>query len=251
MPYPDTATALVGTRQASPFHKSLNGSWKFNWVRKPAERPRDFYKLDYDVSGWNEIPVPGNWELQGYGIPIYTNWIYPFSPKNPNPPYIPHDNNPVGSYRTDFTIPDDWNGRPAATGRWHGGQVFLHFDGVRSAFYLWLNGKKVGYSQGSRTPAEFDITKYLRKGKNVLAAEVYRYSDGSYLEDQDTWRLSGIFRDVYLFSTPQVHLRDFFVRCDLDEQYRDATLKVTPTIMTCTRLRAVCNKMMVISRYFL
>lgn len=121
MPYPDTPTALIGTREASPFHKSLNGSWKFNWVRKPAERPRDFYKLNYDVAGWKEIPVPSNWELQGYGIPIYTNWIYPFSPKNPKPPHIPHDNNPVGSYRTDFTIPDDWNGR----------QVFLHFDGVK------------------------------------------------------------------------------------------------------------------------
>ena len=221
MPYPDTDTALLGTREASPFHKSLNGKWKFHWVSKPDDRPKDFYKLDYDVGSWSKINVPGNWELQGYGIPIYVNVGYPFSPdRSSNPPHIPHDNNPVGSYRTEFQVPADWQGR----------QVFLHFDGVRSAFYLWINGKKVGYSQGSRTPAEFNITKYLRSGKNVLAAEVYRYSDGSYLEDQDTWRLSGIFRDVYLFSTPQVHLRDFFVRCDLDEKYQDASLMVTAKV---------------------
>jgi len=220
MPYADVATAVVGTREASPYHKSLNGSWKFKWVPKPAERPVDFYKADYDVSGWDEIIVPSNWELHGYGIPTYTNAAFPFAPVNPNPPHIPHDDNPVGSYRTEFTVPSGWKGR----------EVFLHFDGVRSAFYLWINGREVGYSQGSMTPAEFNITKYLRKGKNILAAEVYRYSDGSYLEDQDTWRLSGIYRDVYLFSTPKVHLRDFWVRSELDEEYRDAVLKVTATV---------------------
>jgi beta-galactosidase len=221
MPYPDTTTALVGTRQASPFHKSLNGKWKFNWVPKPADRPKDFYKLDYDVSQWCEIPVPSNWQLQGHGIPIYVNVGYPFSyDRSSSPPHIPHDNNPVGSYRTEFEIPDNWKGR----------QIFLHFDGVKSAFYLWLNGKKIGYSQGSMTPAEFNITKYLRKDKNILAAEVYRWCDGSYLEDQDTWRLSGIYRDVYLFSTPKVYIRDFFVRCDLDQQYQDAKLKVTAKV---------------------
>ena len=136
MSYPDIATALEGAREASPFYELLNGNWKFNWVQKPADRPRDFYKLDYGVSSWKEIPVPSNWELYGYGIPTYTNAAYPFSPVNPNPPHIPHDDNPVGSYRTEFTIPGDWKGR----------EVFLHFDGVRSAFYLWINGKKVGYS---------------------------------------------------------------------------------------------------------
>ena len=217
VPYPDTQTALTASHESSPYFKLLNGDWKFNWVRMPGHRPREFHKPDYDVSDWNDIPVPSNWELHGYGIPIYTNTIYPFSPENPNPPYIPHNYNPVGSYRTEFTIPSDWQGR----------QVFLHFDGVKSAFYLWINGQKAGYSQGSMTPAEFNITKYLRGGKNVLAAQVYRWCDGSYVEDQDTWRLSGIYRDVYLFSTPQVHLLDFFVRCDLDEHYRDAALKVT------------------------
>ncbi|UCF44429.1 MAG: DUF4981 domain-containing protein, partial [Planctomycetota bacterium] len=190
------------------------------WVAKPADRPRDFYKPDYDVNWWDEIPVPSNWELHGYGIPTYTNAAFPFAPVNPKPPHIPHDDNPVGSYRREFTVPDGWKGR----------EVFLHFDGVRSAFYLWINGKEVGYSQGSMTPAEFNITRYIREGKNVLAAEVYRYSDGSYLEDQDTWRLSGIYRDVYLFSTPKVHLRDFWVRSELDEEYRDAVLKVTATV---------------------
>ncbi len=240
MPYPDVASALVGTREASPFHKSLssatgNGNWKFNWVKKPAERPKDFYKPDYDVNSWKEIPVPSNWELYDYGIPTYTNAAYPFAPVNPNPPHIPHDDNPVGSYRTEFAIPSNWKGR----------EVFLHFDGVRSAFYLWINGTKVGYSQGSMTPAEFNITRYLREGKNILAAEVYRYSDGSYLEDQDTWRLSGIYRDVYLFSTPKVHLRDFFVRCDLDEQYRNAVLKVTAKVRNYAEKAAKAHSIVV------
>ena len=235
IPYPDIAAALTCARDASPFHKSLNGKWKFNWAQKPPDRPRDFYKLDYDVSGWDEISVPSSWQVQGYGIPIYTNVMYAFNTfnepytifhpdyiehKNPSPPYIPPDDNETGSYRTEFTIPAGWKGR----------QVFIHFDGVKSAFYLWVNGKKVGYSQGSRLPAEFNITEYLTEGTNVLAAEVYRWSDGSYLEDQDTWRLSGIYRDVYLFSTPQVHISDFFVRTDLDEQYTDATLMIRPKL---------------------
>jgi len=226
IPYANTAAALKGTREASPFHISLNGSWKFHWAKKPADRPADFYKRDYDVSDWNDIPVPSNWQLEGYGIPIYVNVGYPFHPdkRTLKPPHIPHDNNPVGSYRTEFEIPADWDAR----------LVFLHFDGVKSAFYLWLNGKKVGYSQGSMTPAEFNVTDYLRKGKNLLAAEVYRWCDGSYLEDQDTWRLSGIYRDVYLFTAPPVHVRDFFVRCDLDENYKDATLKVTAKLHNYT-----------------
>jgi beta-galactosidase len=220
VPYPDEATAQKGARDASPYFQLLNGRWRFHWVRKPADRPQGFPRPDYDVGGWDEITVPSNWELQGYGIPIYTNSAYPFSPVDPQPPHIPHEWNPVGSYRTDFTVPEDWGGR----------QVFLHFDGVKSAFYLWINGEMVGYSQGSMTPAEFNVTPYLREGPNVLAAEVYRWSDGSYLEDQDTWRLSGIYRDVSLFSTPTVHLRDFFLRADLDERQQDAVLEVTARV---------------------
>ncbi len=217
LPYPDVSAALKGTREASIYHHSLNGQWKFWCERKPADRPIDFYKPDYDVSSWRDIPVPSNFELQGCDIPIYTNSRYPFPA---NPPHIPHDYNPVGSYRTEFEIPSPWEGR----------QIFLHFDGVKSAFYLWINGQKVGYSQDSMTPVEFNITPYLRPGKNILAAEVYRWSDGSYLEDQDTWRISGIYRDVYLFATPAVHLRDFFLQSNFDNQYRDAAFKVTATV---------------------
>ena len=221
VPYPDTETALQCERQASQFYKSLNGKWKFNWVSKPSDRPVDFYKSSYDVSKWDEIPVPSNWQMQGYDRPIYLNMRYPFPV---NPPYIPHDYNPVGSYRTEFEIPGAWNNR----------QVFLHFDGIRSASYFWVNGRKVGYSQDSMLPAEFNITKYLNPGENILAVEVYRWSDGSYLEDQDMWRLSGIYRNVYLFSTPQVHVRDFAVRTDLDKSYTDATLIIRPRITNYT-----------------
>ena len=198
----------------SPYYKLLNGNWKFNWVSKPADRPIDFYKSDYNVSDWDEIPVPGNWQMYGYGIPYSLNTEYGF--KTVNPPYIPHDNNPVGSYIKKFTIPNNWDGR----------EVFIHFDGVKSAFYIWINGKKVGYSQDSMSPSEFNLTPYLKKGNNVLAVEVYRWSDGSYMEDQGMWRLSGIFRDVYLFSTPKVHIRDFFIKTDMDEDYKNAQITI-------------------------
>ncbi|VAX26293.1 beta-galactosidase, partial [hydrothermal vent metagenome] len=214
IPFATFEQAQRGEREDSPYFKLLNGKWKFNWVPKPADRPIDFYKPEYDVSGWGEIPVPINWQLYGYGIPIYLNTDYAFGIVNP--PYIPHDNNPVGSYRRNFTIPDNWDAR----------EVFIHFDGVKSAFYIWMNGKKVGYSQGSMTPAEFNLTPYLKEGDNVLAVEVYRWSDASYIEDQDMWRLSGIFRDVYLFSTPKAHIRGFFVKTDLDENYKNAQLKI-------------------------
>ena len=221
VPYPNTRTALKCERQASKFYKSLNGKWKFNWVNKPSDRPVDFFRPRYDVSKWDEIPVPSNWQMHGYGQPIYLNMRYPFPV---NPPYIPHDYNPVGSYRTEFRIPRGWKDR----------QVFLHFDGIKSASYIWVNGRKVGYSQDSMLPAEFNVTKYLKAGSNTLAVEVYRWSDGSYLEDQDMWRLSGIYRNVYLFSTPQVHIRDFAVRTDLDDSYTDASLMVRPRITNYT-----------------
>ncbi|MHC5183144.1 MAG: sugar-binding domain-containing protein, partial [Planctomycetota bacterium] len=167
--------------------------------------------------------MPGNWQLQGYGTPVYANTVYTFKK---DPPRVMSDpdkeftnyeaRNPVGSYRTTFRTPDGWDGR----------EVFMVFDGVDSAFYLWVNGEKVGYSQDSRTPAEFNITKYLKEGDNVVAAEVYRYSDGSYLECQDMWRLSGIFRDVYMVARPKVYLRDYFAKATLDGDYRDGLLEV-------------------------
>lgn len=189
-------------------YQSLNGLWKFNWVEMPDQRPVNFYKNDYDVSGWDDAKVPGSWELQGYGVPIYTDVSYPFPN---NEPFIPHDYNPVGSYKRTFTVPEKWNNR----------EVYLRFGGVRSAFYVWVNGHKVGYSQGSKTPAEFSISKYIHKGENQLAVEVYRFSDGSYLEDQDYWKISGFERDVYLYARPKVHICDFTVRAGLDKSYKN------------------------------
>ncbi len=220
MPFSSVEQALRLQDKESPFFQSLNGNWKFKWSENPAKRPENFYQMDYDDRQWKEIPVPSNWQMQGFGQPIYYNNGFPFRHLfDPvlEPTEVPTAYNPVGSYRTTFTIPDGWNER----------QVFLHFEGVQSAFYLWINGKKVGYSEGSMTPSEFNITDYLKKGKNTLAAEVYRWSDGSYLEDQDFWRLSGIYRDVFLFSTPDFHLRDFFVRSNLDKDYKDASLQIT------------------------
>jgi beta-galactosidase len=217
IPYADTETALKNNPDKSPYYFSLNGTWKFNWIKKPSERPVNFYKDSFIVSKWNDIVVPGNWELQGFGIPMYTNTDYLFPA---DPPHVPHDYNPVGSYKRDFKIPQGWEKR----------QVFLHFGGVKSAMYVWVNGEEVGYSQGSKTPAEFNITKYLREGKNTLAVEVYRFSDGSYLEDQDYWKISGIERDVFLFSVPEVNIRDFHILADLDDSYKDGRLKVTAKV---------------------
>ena len=186
-------------------------------MKKPADRPADFWRDGFDDGAWDTIPVPSCWEFEGYGTPIYINVRYPFPA---NPPFVPHDWNPVGSYRTRFTVPETWDGR----------RTFIVFEGVKSAFYLWINGREVGYSQGSMTPAEFDITGYIEPGRNTLAAEVYRWSDGSYLECQDTWRFSGIYRDVWLYSTADTHMRDFRVVTDLDSDYRDARMNVTVEI---------------------
>lgn len=216
VPYPDVARAIQDQKDRSPFYQSLNGTWKFHWVTKPADRPVDFYKPDYDVSQWSEIAVPSNWEFQGYGIPIYVNIPYEFTTR-PNPPYIPHDYNPVGSYKRTFTIPEIWKNR----------EIFIHLGAVKSAFYIWVNGEKVGYSQDSKTPAEWNITRYLKPGVNDLALEVYRWSDGTYLECQDFWRISGIERDVYLYATPQLRIRDFFAVADLDQKYQHGKLAVT------------------------
>lgn len=213
-PYADEQTALTGDRAASPYFQLLNGDWKFHWAPNPDSAPADFYREDYDVSDWDTLPVPSNWQMHGYDRPIYTNVVYPFSPEIC--PRVPHDDNPTGSYRTTFTIPETWAGR----------QVFLVFDGVDSAFHVWINGQMVGFSKDSRLPAEFNITRYIHPGQNTLAVRVYRWSDGSYLEDQDMWWLSGIYRDVYLFATPTVHIRDFWARTEFDAAYRNATLRL-------------------------
>ena len=201
----------------SPYYQTLNGTWKFKFINNPLEVPQNFFENTFADQSWDDLEVPSNWQLKGYGQPIYTNIVHPFPV---NPPKVPEDKNETGCYRKIFNIPSEWSDK----------QVFLHFAGVQSAFYVWLNGQKVGYSEGSMTPAEFDITPYLKTGDNLLAVEVIRWSDGSYLEDQDFWRLSGIFRDVFLMATPKVHIRDFQVITDLDEKYENATLKLNTSI---------------------
>lgn len=213
LPYADESSAIADDYSRSPWFLSLNGNWKFQWSPTPDQRPKDFYKTDFNVVNWKVIQVPSNWELKGYGIPIYTNITYPFTK---NPPYIDHSDNPIGSYRRYFELPTQWNNR----------RMYLHFEAGTSAMYIWVNGQKVGYTENTKSPAEFDITKYTKSGKNLLAVEVYRWSDGSYLEDQDFWRISGIDRDVYLYSTENVRIADFFAKPDLDASYTNGSLSV-------------------------
>lgn len=221
----DPAYRKPWLRTRSSRYMLLNGQWKFRWSKQPEDRPVSFFKNNYDVSGWDNIDVPSSWEMKGYGTPIYTNITYPFLN---NPPFIQpqpgytinNEPNAVGSYRREFTLPADWSDK----------QVYIHFDGVYSAMYLWVNGKKVGYSQGANNDAQFDITKYVRKGKNNVSVEVYRWSDGSYIEDQDMFRLSGIHRDVYLVAMPKVHLRDLYLTSDLNSDFSAATLNIRANI---------------------
>jgi len=192
---------------------SLNGEWKFHFSETPDDRPADFYRSEYDVSGWQDIPVPSNWEREGHGYPIYVNVPYPFDIDEPN---VPTGENPVGSYRRTFDVAAEWIGD----------QIFLEFGAVSSAFYLWINGEYVGYSEGSKTPSEFNVTEFVQAGENDVAVEVYRWSTGSYLEDQDFWSLSGIQRDVNLFARPAARVRDFFVHAGLENDYRDGVFKL-------------------------
>ncbi|GIO34786.1 MULTISPECIES: beta-galactosidase subunit alpha [Paenibacillus] len=217
IPFPDREGALSYDRGSSPWFKSLNGIWKFDFAEGPELAPRHFYEQEFDVSGWDDIRVPGHWQLQGYGHPHYTDLYYPFPV---DPPHVPNDN-PTGSYVREFELPSHWDGR----------HVSIKFDGVDSAFHLWLNGAFVGYSQGSRLTSEFDLTPYLKSGVNRLAVRVYQWSDGSYLEDQDMWWMSGIFRDVYLVSEPSsVRIADFRVATELDAEMANAVLSVRTDI---------------------
>ena len=231
VPFPTAEAALTYVREcqartASPYVMSLDGTWKFSWAKRPEERVKGFWRETFDVSGWKDITVPGCWQLQGdYDPPIYVNSQFPHVNK---PPYIMADppkdytayvhRNPVGSYRRDFTVPADWAGR----------RVVLHFDGAGSAYDVWVNGKPVGYSEDSKLPAEFDVTSALKPGKNSLSVEVYRWSDGSYLECQDFWRLSGIHRSVWLLAERPEGLRDYVAVTTLDG--KDGTLTVTPEV---------------------
>lgn len=213
--YENESKAQKGIKENATSFLSLNGEWKFNWVQDPTKRPEGFFKTDFDDNNWQLFQVPANWELNGYGLPIYVNHPYEFTGRAKtgarlNPPFdIPDDNNPVGSYRKKFVVPDAWDGR----------QVFIHLGAVKSAFFIWINGISVGYSEDSKLAAEFDITKYIKKGENLVALQVYRWSDGSYLECQDMWRISGIEREVYIYSTPKLDIRDFKISSTLSENF--------------------------------
>jgi beta-galactosidase len=238
IPFATEQQALTSTDwRTSPYVKLLNGSWKFRWLKHPGQIPTDFYQPNIDDKTWDDLPVPSNWQVVGaregrpYDRPIFTNIKHPFPA---TPPRITSDTNAVGLYRVRFTVPANFQGR----------NIFLHFAGVQSTCRVFLNGQPVGYHEDSMTPAEFLITDKLKAGENLLAVEVINWSDGSYLEDQDFWRISGIFRDVFLYAPPETYLRDLYATTDLDEQYRDATLKITANVRTLSaaqvpyRLRA-------------
>lgn len=225
VPYADLAEALENNREKSWGYQSLNGTWKFLWLENPDLVPSDFYLEKYWDQDWNSIKVPGNWEMQGFGDPMFRNVSQPF---RSNPPKIPHDYNPTGCYRRVFTVPESWKDR----------QVFLRMEAVTSASFVWINGREVGFNEGANEPAEYNISKYLKKGTNTLAVCVTKYSAGTYLEDQDFWRLSGIFRDVSLLAVPKVHIRDYFVTTDLEQDYRDATLNIEAEIKNYTTVTA-------------
>lgn len=247
--FQDAESARKVLPENSKFWQSLDGEWKFNWVANPDERPINFFQTDFNDSSWDNIPVPSSWNIYGiqkdgslkYGVPIYVNQpvIFQHSVKvddwrggvmrTPPTTWSTYKHrNEVGSYRRDFEVPQDWDGR----------EVFINFDGVDSFFYLWINGQYVGFSKNSRNPACFNITQYLRKGKNVVAAEVYRSSDGSFLEAQDMFRLPGIFRTVALYSTPKVYARDLIATPDLDQTYTDGSLEVSADICNASNKKA-------------
>ncbi len=215
--YDNFADAARTNRRASARYMPLSGEWDFHFSPTVAGVPQGFYQPGFNTAGWNKLPVPGNWEMFGFGTAIYTNITYPFVPVNP--PYLPENDNHTGCYRTSFRVPAHWKDM----------QITLQFGGVSSADYVWLNGKFVGYSEDSHLPAEFDITPFLSDGENLLAVKVLKYSDGVYLEDQDHWRLGGIHRDVFITASPKVQLYDFFVTTHPDDNNRDAELRIRPS----------------------
>lgn len=238
-PFGDVASARKVLPEASTYWKSLDGNWKFSWVKHPDLRPKDFFKPSFDVSSWDDIPVPSSWNVAGlkdgqkYGTPIYVNQPVIFKHsvvpgdwkggvmREPNKNWTTYDaRNEVGSHRRNFTVPADWDGR----------EIFVKFEGVDSFFYLWINGSYVGFSKNSRNAAIFDITRFVKPGENVISAEVYRSSDGSFLEAQDMFRLPGIFRPVSIYSTPKVHIRDLFVLPELDDRYENGALNIAAEI---------------------
>lgn len=213
--YHEKAIALKGKFENSPYYESLNGTWKFYFVDAYKKLPEKITDINTDVSSWKDIKVPGNWEIQGYGVPIYTNLGYEFQPRNPQPPHLP-ENNPVGIYRREFKVPDNWSGR----------EIFLQLAGVKSGAYVYLNGQFVGYSEDSKSAADFNITGFLKPEKNILIVKVFRWSTGSYLECMDFWRISGIERDVYIYSQPKTAVSDFRIVSSLDDNYKNGLFEL-------------------------
>ncbi len=216
MVYGNVSDVATDDYSRSAYYQSLNGIWQFTYADKSANRIKNFYEEKLDTRAWSEIAVPSNWEMKGFGIPIYTNIVYPF-PKNP--PFV-GENNPVGTYRREFTVADEWNGR----------EILLHFGSITGCAFVYVNGHKVGMSKAAKSPAEFNITPYLKKGTNLLAVQVFRWSDGSYLEDQDFWRISGIERDVFLYALPKLSIWDFFIKSGLDAQYTNGVFSADVTL---------------------
>ena len=220
--YESAEAAKKGIKENSANFMTLNGTWKFNWVKDADSRPTDFWKTGFNDKGWNDIPVPGVWELHGYGDPIYVNIGYAWRNQfENNPPYVPTENNHVGSYRKEITVPASWKGK----------DIIAHFGSVTSNMYLWVNGKYVGYSEDSKLEAEFNLTPYLKPGqKNLIAFQVFRWCDGTYLEDQDFFRYSGVGRDCYLYARDKKRIEDIRVTPDLDGEYKNGSLNIALTL---------------------
>ncbi len=235
-PYNSEEAALKNDWISSSDILMLNGIWKFYWSENPGKKPEEFYLNSFDVSGWKDIKVPSTIEIQGYGYPVYTNSGYEFEHlMKPDPPYVPQDYNPVASYRTDFTLPDLWEGK----------QVFLRFEAVKSFMYVYLNDQRIGMGKDGKTPVEFNVTQYIRDGINTLGVEVYRWCDGTYLECQDMWRMSGINRDVYLYAAPETSIRDFFAIGDLTDNYKNGLFKLTTIVKNYDKSGAFTGKLSV------
>ncbi len=221
IPYSSAYDALRNRIDRNENYQLLNGTWKFKWVETPDQVPEDFWEPKFETEEWDTIKVPSDWQMEGFGHPKFRNVSLTFES---DPPNIPDYYNPTGCYKRKFTVPKEWKDK----------EVFLRFEGIKSASYVWVNGKRVGYNQGGFEPAEYNITPFLEKGENDLAVEVLRFCDGSYLENQDMWRLSGIFRDVKLVALPKTYIRDYYVVTDLDRDYKDATLKVETDVFNAT-----------------
>lgn len=215
MTYANKTQALTGDYEKSPYYQLLNGTWKFYYTDSYKQLPADVTEASPSEQGWQNITVPGNWEVQGFGTAIYTNHGYEFQPLNPQPPQLP-ENTPVGVYRRTITVPEDWNGR----------DIYLHIAGAKSGCYVYLNGKEVGYNEDSKNPAEYLVNDWLKPGENVLTLKIFRWSTGSYLECQDFWRLSGIERDVFLYSQPKASVQDFRITSTLDDTYKDGIFRL-------------------------